>query len=112
MKGEAAFLKIANIAAEENMIRIIENDDQMAAFVFAHAGNDENAVKLALQMDKINKGNVRKYLSMTGEELESLPEDEKYAIKKDGEEYARLFKEINAMHIVEDKYFEKNQKKE
>lgn len=108
MKGEAASLKIANTAAKKNMIRIIENDDQMAAFVFAHAGNDEKAVKLALQMDKINKGNVRKYLSMTGEELESLPEDEKSAIKKDGEEYARLFKEINAMHVVENTYCDNN----
>ena len=45
---------------------------------------------------------------MTGEELESMSEDEKSAIKKDGEEYARLFKEINAMHVVENTYCDNN----
>lgn len=90
------------------MIRLIENNDRIAAFVFAHAGNDKDSVKLAVQMSKINKENVRKYLTMTGEELESMPEDEKSAIKKDGEEYARLFKEINAMHVVENTYCDNN----
>lgn len=90
------------------MIRLIENNDRIAAFVFAHAGNNKDAVKLAVQMSKINKENVRKYLTMTGEELESMPEDEKSAIKRDGEEYARLFREINDMHVVENTYYDHN----
>ena len=107
MKGEAA-PEIISAVAGEYMIRLIENNDRIAAFVFAHAGNDKDAVKLAVQMSNINKENVRKYLTMTGEELESMPENEKSAIKKDGEEYSRLFKKISTMHVVENEYNGRN----
>lgn len=91
----------------EKKIHIIDDPNKMAAFVFSHAGNDDEAVLLALEMDEINKDNVKRYVSMTGDELEALPENESAAIKADGERYIKLYNQINNMHVVAEEYFKK-----